>query len=322
MPNTRDIHVSAIIVTWNRRPELEHCLERLSQQIIPDWMQFDILVIDDGSDDNTADFLANCCSKNRSIFAWRLARNHGPGMARNVALTKTQASYILLVDTDAWIETKDGLQQFVKCLESQTDVAVVGGRTWKDTDHKEVFILGGYMTANLHSDLRRWRTEWESPHFVSSCCSLWRREEIVAEGGFDPWYGHGIEDVDVSLRIARRKRMMILPQVDVVHQMTASGRSRNYEDAKSVFRYLEWTRPYLFLKLNGFSGTARAWLHWIIANKEFDRTYGWKLSIRERLLAQWLFPFLQLLLYPFRKCRRNVPLNSVPSAKPLFEQSP
>ncbi|MEQ8820508.1 MAG: glycosyltransferase [Sumerlaeia bacterium] len=300
--------ITAIVVTWNRREELGRCLDSLDRQVIPPEFSFRVIVIDDGSRDGTASWLAErtvrqCATgQGYPLSAWRLRGNAGPGLARNLALSMSQSDYVLLIDSDAWIETPGAVASFAKRLEENSELLAVGPLIWRTREHDDPFIFGGYVTRALHADLPRWRSDWEAPEFVTSCCSLWRREPLLRGGGFDPFYGHGIEDVDLCLRLFREGwRGEILPETHAIHTMAPHGRHRPFDDFDRVFRYLEWTRPYLALRTRGWRWTAREAARWAVAGRgEFNAAYGRPLGWRRHALARVFWPFYHLLTWPLR----------------------
>jgi GT2 family glycosyltransferase len=315
------VTLDAIVVAWNRLADLRCCLESLLRQEIPDGLEFGIVVIDDGSSDGTAEWLAELAGREPRVRAYQLPRNHGPGVARNAALRLSEARYVLLLDSDAEIESPTLAARLTAAMEEDATLAVAGPVIWYGREHARPFIKGGYLTRNLHADLPRWWSETAAPHFVTSCCSVWRRSAIDEAGGFDPFYGHGIEDVDVCLRIVRSGGgLRVFEDLHAIHWMTNAGRRRPYDDFVRVFDYLEWTRPYLHLRVYGLCSTLRAAAHWCHANAEFDAAYGRRLSMRQRLLAQWVFPALHLLLHPWFRwvAWRKVPLRSAPKARALL----
>lgn len=87
------LQVSVIVPTFNRSNYIEECLDSLLSQTIP---PFEIIVIDDGSEDDTADRLVKY---NEKIRYFR-KENGGKASAINLALTKTRGDIVWLFDDD------------------------------------------------------------------------------------------------------------------------------------------------------------------------------------------------------------------------------
>jgi len=89
--------ISVVIPTYERRELLERCLASLVRQTLPRG-EFEVLVIDDGSRDGTADL----CRAWRQWLPLTLAveRNSGPSPARNLGILMARAPIVLLFDDD------------------------------------------------------------------------------------------------------------------------------------------------------------------------------------------------------------------------------
>jgi glycosyltransferase involved in cell wall biosynthesis len=89
---------SIIIPTYNRAQELERCLQSLAEQT---YKNFEVLICDDGSTDNTTVVVSN--------FKERLNINHiwnenwgGPARPRNIGIRASLGKWICFLDSDDW----------------------------------------------------------------------------------------------------------------------------------------------------------------------------------------------------------------------------
>lgn len=91
--------ISVVIPTYNRRATLDLCLRALEQQeIAPE--RFEIVVVDDGSTDGTADLLAEAASRSGGRLRRARQPNAGPSAARNAGVALTRGALVLLLDDD------------------------------------------------------------------------------------------------------------------------------------------------------------------------------------------------------------------------------
>ncbi len=107
MPGTLDdsmskqIHnpiVSVIVPTYNRAVELQRCLESLVSQTMQD---FEVIVCDDGSTDNTSEVIKDYASVLDITYDY--AENFGgPAQPRNRGIRLARAAYIAFLDSDDW----------------------------------------------------------------------------------------------------------------------------------------------------------------------------------------------------------------------------
>ena len=81
--------VSVLIPTYNRADYIEECLDSILNQTVP---PLEIIVIDDGSEDDTAQRLESY--KDRIIYLHK--ENGGKPSALNLALTQVRGDYIWL----------------------------------------------------------------------------------------------------------------------------------------------------------------------------------------------------------------------------------
>lgn len=95
---------SIIIPAYNADKYIIECLESIKDQTFQD---YEVLIIDDGSDDNTS-LLVRRYITSDSRFKYFRQENRGPSIARNLGIDNALGSYILFVDADDMIE-KDTL---------------------------------------------------------------------------------------------------------------------------------------------------------------------------------------------------------------------
>jgi glycosyltransferase involved in cell wall biosynthesis len=109
--------VSVVIPTFNRALDLERCLNALVTQTISD---FEVLVCDDGSTDNTAEIVQKF--NGLLDIHYDYATNFGgPARPRNRGIKLARANYIAFLDSDDWwLPTK--LEKSLAFLEAGADL--------------------------------------------------------------------------------------------------------------------------------------------------------------------------------------------------------
>lgn len=109
--------VSVIVPTYNRADELRRCLDSLVSQTIED---FEVVVCDDGSTDNTSKVVNDYTSLLDITYSF--AENFGgPARPRNRGIRLARAAYIAFLDSDDWW-TPNKLARSLGCLEAGADV--------------------------------------------------------------------------------------------------------------------------------------------------------------------------------------------------------
>lgn len=113
---------SLIIPVWNVEKYLPACFNSLLQQSETD---FEVIFVDDGSPDRSAEFIATQIASQR-LANFHLLRqaNAGAGAARNNGLAAAKGDYVLFVDSDDLLPA-DALANYKKAVESYPEAVVL-----------------------------------------------------------------------------------------------------------------------------------------------------------------------------------------------------
>jgi teichuronic acid biosynthesis glycosyltransferase TuaG len=88
--------------------------------------QWELLIADDCSPDDTRQVVAGCCAQDRRIQLITLARNGGPAAARNAALARAQGRWLAFLDSDdLWLPHK--LERCIAAARAETAALVFTG---------------------------------------------------------------------------------------------------------------------------------------------------------------------------------------------------
>jgi glycosyltransferase involved in cell wall biosynthesis len=112
--------VSVIIPTYNRAHIIQRCIDSALSQTYPN---LEIVVVDDGSKDNTKEIIDTHYSDNPKVNYFS-KQNGGVSSARNLGLSVAKGEFVAFLDSDDfWMPEKIDLQ--VKCLQKHPDVGLV-----------------------------------------------------------------------------------------------------------------------------------------------------------------------------------------------------
>lgn len=179
------IFFSVVIPTRNRKEMLQRCLNALERQTFPA-EKFEVIVIDDGSNDGTAEYLQT------AKFSYRLyyksIENSGPSSARNLGASLASGKILVFFEDDI-LPHDDILQRAYAHFESN-DVDVIEGKTHYQDSNEEV---------------RR----FDTPEIFSFIpCNLFMKRELFRSvGGYDVSFfdkSSGLyfrEDADLGFRL-------------------------------------------------------------------------------------------------------------------------
>lgn len=103
--STEDIMVSIITPCYNSSPFIRSCINSVLEQSYPDW---ELLLVDDCSTDNTADIIQEYCRKDSRVRYLKTSEPSGsPCLPRNIGIEHACGRYIAFLDSDdMWLPTK------------------------------------------------------------------------------------------------------------------------------------------------------------------------------------------------------------------------
>ena len=89
--------LSIIIPTYNSATYIKQCLDSIYKNALNIIDSFEVIVVNDGSTDNTSDILNQYQFQNLKIYT---NSNHGVSYSRNYGIGKASGKYIMFVDSD------------------------------------------------------------------------------------------------------------------------------------------------------------------------------------------------------------------------------
>lgn len=204
---TRAPLVSVIVPTYNRA---EYLAETIDSVLAQDHGHIEVIVVDDGSTDATADVLAPYADR---ITVLRQA-NRGQAHAVNAGLAEARGEYLTLVSDDDPL-LPEALGVLVEVLETDLD-ALVAYPDWYliDSDGEVCIEMPGL--AYSLADMVRYHLCLPGP------CTLFRRRAVDLVGGWDPRW-RWVADYDFWMRIGLHGPMVRVPRVLATWRRHASG---------------------------------------------------------------------------------------------------
>ena len=118
---TMSARVSVIILNWNGKPHLESCLSSVMAQTCPD---FEVVLVDNGSTDGSAEFVARRFPQVRII---RHDENLGFAAGNNTAIRATRSPYVATLNNDAQAKPA-WLVELVEAMESDDQVGMCASK--------------------------------------------------------------------------------------------------------------------------------------------------------------------------------------------------
>jgi glycosyltransferase involved in cell wall biosynthesis len=171
--------ISVIIPVYNIEQFLARCLDSILAQSFQD---FEILVVNDGSTDQSREVCLQYLDKDQRIRFFEQP-NRGVSAARNAGIDNAQGEYILFVDGDDFLEV-DALERLFRIM---TDHALDCVSYMFRKINPEMQILGDttygkgnvFYTLNTAEDIALFLTTGGGGPFFSACAHLFRRDIII-----------------------------------------------------------------------------------------------------------------------------------------------
>lgn len=212
--------VSVVVPAYNVSSYIRAALTSLESQTFP---EFEVLVVDDGSTDNTAAIVKEFCQRD-SRFQLLQKPNGGLSSARNYGIRYARGEYIALLDGDD-VYHSDKLANHVTRLDKEADVGVVysASRTIRD-DGRPTFLTLSGKPVHSHPLLALL-----CKNFVGhGSNAVFRRCLMDEVGEFDEEL-RSWEDVDFWLRIAATQKWRFYREKRILcyYRVRPSGLSFN-----------------------------------------------------------------------------------------------
>lgn len=180
--------VSVVVPAWNAAPMLEACLQSLNRLDYPD---YEIIVVDDGSTDETP----NLVKRFPRVRYIRHDRNLGLGTARNTGIAAATGEIVAFTDADCVVD-EHWLTYLVKELVSG-DYVCVGGPNLPPLVDDYVATAVRFAPGNpRHVMLSHTVAE-----HVPGCNMAFYKWVFDRVGGFDPVFTRAGDDVDICWRV-------------------------------------------------------------------------------------------------------------------------
>ncbi len=194
------LSVSCVIPTFNRRSQLALALDSVICQTTP---LHEIIIVDDGSTDGTAEMLQEFARLHEDFPVVVIRQeNSGPAVARNTAIEAASGDLIaFLDDDDIWLPEKTERQ--LAALETSPEVCLLGCAA--DT----LVPAGGAHFVDINEWRMLVRNWFLTPGVIA------RRSVLIDCGGFPARMQH-CEDYALWLKIASRYRCALLNEVLVI----------------------------------------------------------------------------------------------------------
>lgn len=224
--------VSVLIPAYNAEAFIGQTLDSVISQT---YSSIEVLVVDDGSKDQTAEIVKSIAHQDHRVILLQ-QQNAGVAAARNLGIQKSRGEYIAPIDADdIWYPQK--LEKQVQCL-LQADSSVGLVYAWSVDIDEQGLLTGGFSAPTLEGEVH---TALVYGNFLGNASvPLIRRTCLDRVGYYNCQLkennAQGYEDGDIYLRIAEHYEFRVVPEFLIAYRKTNSSMSCNYTAMAKSYR--------------------------------------------------------------------------------------
>ena len=225
---------SVIIPVFNQAALTQQCLKKLIEQGIDE-----IIVVDDGSTDDTAEVLNWFQEK---IHVIRHGENLGFAAACNRAAAVARGDFLVFLNNDT-IPGPGWLSALEAYAANQPQASVIGSKLLypdETVQHAGVVICQDRYPRHIYSGFPAYHSAVNKSRrfqIVTGACMLVRRSAFDEARGFDPVFRNGFEDVDLCLRLGAAGHEIHYCAESVLHHYESVSPGRFKHDGSNVALY-------------------------------------------------------------------------------------
>lgn len=272
--------ISTVILSYNSIEPIKRCLDDLIAALSNFEEESEIFIVDNGSKDGSVELIKQYEKTHKEsnpelIKPIFFEENTGTTFSRNAALKKSTGKYILVLDSDAYIN-QEAIKTLINYLENNNDVGMAVPRLLYRSGN---FQLSCDVFPTLIHKFKRFlflKKMESKPHplqsaseptnvdYAISACWMLTRAAVNKTGLFDEKIFYSPEDVDYCLRVWEQGyKITYIPSATVIHD--AQELSRGFKLSKFHFSHLKglfylmnkhsyfWGLSGLYKRLNRFS---------------------------------------------------------------------
>ena len=153
----QNIDITIIVCAYNGESTIFPCIKSLLDQSKIKPNKYEIIVVDDGSEDNTKNITKNILSESKNtdpLFSYILIEHSGLSIARNVGLFYAKAPIVAYIDQDAIAHT-NWIFELLSSWKNNFTADVIGGnvKTRNKTSAVAVFLNAVYYSQMLSNGI-------------------------------------------------------------------------------------------------------------------------------------------------------------------------
>lgn len=228
---------SFIIPAYNNKVLLKNTLKALNNQSGYGINEYEVIVVDDGSSDNTYDYIKDAgINYNLKYFYLERSKDSCRAKTRNFGWQNSTGEIMVFIDSDILVQSNH-LAELDRCFSLNKDVIVIGNRLMmkEDVSYDDIGSDGLFSKYNFNKnnfsnmEYRYYSYEIMSYNsnlhlypwtLIYSCNMSVCKKHLENSGGFDENFkSWGMEDIELGYSLMKNGlKIIINSKLEVLHQ--------------------------------------------------------------------------------------------------------
>ena len=207
---------SIIVASYNRKNEIAELVQSCENLQFPA-DSFELIIVDDGSTDDTCQFLDSYLPTAKFNIRYVKQKNQGPGAARNFGMKNAQGQFFIFIDSDCTVPA-NWLSEIDKALKSTQADAFGGPDSFRPDFPPLLKAINYTMTSFLTTGGLRGKKGKKLARFYPRSFNMGLSRQLAEKiGGFGS-LRHG-QDIEFSHRILKsRAQVAFIDHAPVFHK--------------------------------------------------------------------------------------------------------
>lgn len=236
MASTGKIDLSIIIISYSTRKITENCLASIFKSLQNPTFNYEIIVIDNNSQDNSIKMLESNVKKHKELRLIINKENIGFAKANNQGVKEAKGTYILFLNSDI-VVLNDAITLLFDYFRQHDHVNFLGGKLLNEDLSPQpscgpfyslpiafaaLFLKGDYWGLTRYSPKEIKEVDW-----ISGACILTKKEYFESINGFDENIFMYMDEIDLLYRAKKDGyKVFVYPNAQFIHLGSASSHGR------------------------------------------------------------------------------------------------
>lgn len=231
--------VSVVIPTYNRRMDLDKCLSTVLEQSYEDK---EIIVVDDGSRDDTVEYVRE---KYPVVCLIVNGENKGLNYSRNTGVLHSRGEYVLFLDSDVELTNQDQIRNMAEIAKGHTDLGELGAYYHDESDSvaRACNLSTGIVFSPKDDEVL------QECDFVAGSNLFMKKKLLYENNGFDEFIKGDSTELELGMNLRRKGyKNLFGPKVALKHNF--SPVERNNISLRSNARDIPFYERLIWRRIN------------------------------------------------------------------------